>query len=497
MYTLGYDLGSSFVKAALLDTHTGRCLASASFPEQEMPILSPRPGWAEQHPDTWWQAIRQVTSLLGSRSPVPLASVGAIGISYQMHGLVLVDGHGRALRPSIIWCDSRATEIGRKAFAGIGERRCLDEMLNSPGNFTASKLRWVKESEPGIYAQAVRMLLPGDFIALRMTGECTTTVPGLSEGILWNFRDHAVASTLLGYYDIREDLIPRIVPSMGEQGRLTASAAAELGLKPGAVVSYRAGDQPNNALSLNVLEPGEVAATAGTSGVVYAVTDVLAFDPQSRINSFAHVNHERVSHRVGILLCINGTGIANSWVRRIASGASRSYDDMNEAAGIIPAGSNGLICLPFGNGAERMLGDRDIGAQISGLQFNVHGEAEMFRAVQEGVAFSFVYGLDIMKSLGTAPRVLRAGAANMFLSPVFRSTLAATAGVSIELFNTDGAQGSARGAALGAGGFSSPREAFAGLERIMTVEPPREHDRYREAYAAWHSSLIRKLPKEG
>jgi len=497
MYTLGYDLGSSFVKAALMDIGTGSCVASASFPDQEMLIHSSRPGWAEQDPASWWNAIRQVTARLASRSSVPLQSVGAIGISYQMHGLVLVDREGSSLRPSIIWCDSRATEIGRSAFSRIGERRCLGEMLNSPGNFTASKLRWVKENEPDVYGRAYKMLLPGDYIALRMTGEFTTTVSGLSEGILWNFPANTIAKTLMEAYGFRDDLVAQTVPSTGEQGRLTAPAAAELGLTPGTPVTYRAGDQPNNALSLSVLEPGEVAATAGTSGVVYAVTDTLASDPRSRINSFAHINHTPASPRVGILLCINGTGIANSWIRRIASGGALTYDEMNRAASGAPVGSRGIVCLPFGNGAERMLGDRDPGAHILGLNFNVHSAPELFRAVQEGVAFAFVYGIDLMRSLKTSPRILRAGAANMFLSPIFRSTLASTAGVSIELFNTDGAQGAARGAAIGAGAVSAASGAFRGLQRIASVEPDRETGPYRDAYAVWHDRLTSLFLKEG
>ncbi len=497
MYTLGYDLGSSFVKVALLDVQTGTCIASASFPDREMPISSPRPGWAEQDPASWWDAIRQVTSRLASLSPVPLTSVGAVGISYQMHGLVLVDRQGSPLRPSIIWCDSRATDIGRKAFSEIGEQRCLSEILNSPGNFTASKLRWVKEHEPAQYDRAFKMLLPGDFVALKMTGECTTTVTGLSEGMLWNFREHAVAHTLLGHYGLRDDLLARTVPCTGEQGHLTAGAAAELGLKPGTPVTYRAGDQPNNALSLSVLEPGEVAATAGTSGVVYAVTDALASDPRSRINSFAHVNHTKSTPRVGILLCINGTGIANSWIRKIVSGGSIPYDDMNRIAGGVPVGSKGVVCLPFGNGAERMLGDRDPGAHILGVNFNVHDDAALFRAVQEGVAFAFVYGINLMRTLNTSPRVLRAGAANMFLSPIFRTTLASTADVSIELFNTDGAQGAARGAAIGAGAVTPQDGAFRGLGRIASVDPESETGPYREAYAAWQDGLTRILSREG
>jgi xylulokinase len=489
MYTIGYDVGSSFVKVSILDVERGEVVAAASYPDTEMEILSPARGWAEQHPETWWDAVKQVTARAASQASIALGEIRAIGISYQMHGLVLVDKDGIPLRPSIIWCDSRATEIGRKAFNEIGQNVCLEELLNSPGNFTASKLRWVKENESSIYEKAFKALLPGDYIALRLTGEFKTTLSGLSEGILWNFRAHTLADRLMQYYRLRRELIADLVPSIGIQGSLTGSAARELGLKPGIPVSYRAGDQPNNALSLNVLEPGEIAATAGTSGVVYAVSGSLNCDPQSRINGFAHINHHQEAPHIGILLCINGTGISNSWIRKLIGDSSLTYDEMNRLASSVPIGSRGLTILPFGNGAERMFCDKDISALVFRLNFNVHSKPEVLRAIQEGVAFAFMYGLEIMRSLGIKPRVLRAGAANMFLSPVFCRTLASVAGVGIELYNTDGAQGAARAAAVGAQLVPSMKEAFKGLQRITTVDPDKNSDEYAQAYRLWLEPL--------
>ena len=387
----------------------------------------------------------------------------------------------------------RATEIGRAAFSAIGETVCLNEMLNSPGNFTASKLCWVRQNEPSVYERAYKMLLPGDYIALCLTGECRTTISGLSEGILWDFPRAQVAEKLLSHYRLRKDLLADLVPSIGLQGYVSASAARELGLKAGIPVSYRAGDQPNNALSLNVLEPGEIAATAGTSGVVYAVSGNLNCDPQSRINAFAHVNHRPDAPHVGILLCINGTGISNSWIRKLIGEPGLTYDEMNQAAERSPVGSKGLAILPFGNGAERMLGDRDIGAQVHHLNFNIHGKPEVLRAVQEGVAFSFKYGIDIMQSLKIQPGVLKAGAANMFLSPVFYKTMASVAGVMIELYNTDGAQGAARAAAVGAGIVPRLQDAFKGLAALRSIEPEANKDDYLEAYSRWLAPLKNSL----
>jgi xylulokinase len=493
MYAIGYDIGSSFVKGAIIDVENGTVVASASYPDHEMTIHSPVAGWAEQDPATWWEAIVGINKILSTRSKVSLQEIRAIGISYQMHGLVVVDRNGVPLRPSIIWCDSRATEIGRAAFSRIGEKACLHDMLNSPGNFTASKLKWVKENEPALYAKVYKALLPGDYAALRMTGEFKTTISGLSEGILWNFPAHSVAERVLNEYQLRPDLLGEIVPTMGLQGYLTASAAQELGLKTGIPVSYRAGDQPNNAFSLNVLEPGEIAATAGTSGVVYAVSGTFNCDPASRINAFAHVNHTPEKPHVGILLCINGTGISNSWIRKLAGDSGLTYNTMNEIAATAPVGSKGLTVLPFGNGAERMLGDRDLGAVIEHLNFNIHSKPHVLRAVQEGVAFAFKYGIEIMQSIGIQPSVMRAGEANMFLSPVFCRTVASVAGVTIELYNTDGAQGAARAAAVGAGLVPSAKEAFRGLACLRRVEPDAKRDEYVHAYRTWRKSLDRIL----
>ena len=482
MTLLGIDLGSSSVKVSLVDAESGRCLASAFAPKQEAPIMAARPGWAEQDPLDWWAYFRQaVSEVLTAAGPT---EISAIGISYQMHGLVCVDSGLRPLRPAIIWCDSRAVPYGSKAFSRIGAERCLDRMLNSPGNFTAAKLAWVKENEPDIYRRISKILLPGDWLAARLTGEVCTTASGLSEGILWDFKENAPSKDVLEALDLDGSLLARIVPTFGEQGRLTAEAAAELGLKAGIPVTYRAGDQPNNALSLGVLNPGEVAATAGTSGVVYGVSGEVCHDPLSRVNAFAHVNHSAADPRIGVLLCINGTGILNAWTRRNVAPEGLSYDDMSRLAAEVPAGSDGICILPFGNGAERMLENRAPGCSIHGLDFNRHSRAHIYRAVQEGIAFSFRYGMDIMAGMGISVSRIHAGAANMFLSPVFREALASVSGATIDLYDTDGAAGAARGAGIGAGIYKTPGEAFSTLGRISTTEPSHREE-YLEAYDNW------------
>lgn len=494
MYLLGFDIGSSSVKASLIDGQTGNCLSSAFYPKQEMKITALQPGWAEQEPAQWWENLKLALSDVLAESKVEPTSIDSIGISYQMHGLVVVDKNQQVLRPSIIWCDSRASVYGEKAFTEMGEKQCLASLLNSPGNFTASKLKWVKENEPELYAQIDKIMLPGDYIAMKLSGEIKTTASGLSEGILWDFKQNSVAESLLDYYGFERSFIPEIVPTFSVQGVVSAQAAAELGLAEGTKISYRAGDQPNNALSLNVLNPGEIATTAGTSGVVYGVSGEVKYDPFSRVNTFAHVNHTSQANRLGVLLCINGTGILNSWLNKYVGNKAYSYEEMNRRASEVAIGSQGLSILPFGNGSERVLRNKNIGAQISGLGFNTHTEAHLFRAAQEGIVFSFRYGMEIMEEIGIKAQVIRAGKANMFLSPIFRETLSGVSGATIELYNTDGSIGAARGAGIGSGYYASAQEAFASLKKLDTVTPDTtKKAQYEEAYQNWKLLLEKAM----
>lgn len=489
MLLLGIDLGSSSIKASVIDGETGKNLSSEFYPKEEMKIIARRPGWAEQDPEEWWVSLKHAIAGCTEKLGKLKNDIGAIGISYQMHGLVIVDKDKKVIRPSIIWCDSRAVNFGERAFNVLGREFCLSHLLNSPGNFTAAKLAWVKENEPQFYSRIHKIMLPGDYIAMRLTGETVTSFTGLSEGIFWDFENNRVSRELMDYFGFNNDFLPEAVSSFSNQGKLKADIASELGLNRDIPVSYRAGDQPNNALSLNVLEPGEVAATAGTSGVIYGVTDRKKHDPQSRVNTFLHVNHSAENQRLGVLLCINGTGILNSWLKRL-SGNNLTYNDMNDQAGNVPTGSDGLSILPFGNGAERMLMNRDAGCRIMGLDFNRHTKSHLFRAGQEGIAFSFRYGLDIMKETGINPRVIRAGEANMFLSPVFREALSNITGTVIHLYNTDGSAGAARGAGIGCGYYKSFKDAFAGLKAVGVTEPDRlKNSAYEEAYLRWKEFL--------
>ncbi len=493
MYLLGYDIGSSSVKAALVDAATGVCVASDFFPKNEAPIKALRQGWAEQDPENWWKYLKEATASVLKESGADPKDIKAIGISYQMHGLVAIDKEHRVLRDAIIWCDSRGVPYGEKAFNELGADVCLPRLLNSPGNFTAAKLRWLKEEEPEIFEKIYKVMLPGDYIAMRLTGEICTNPEGLSEYMLWDFKDNTPATFLMEYYGYEPSMFPEVKPTFSEQGRLTENAAKELGLAPGTPVTYRAGDQPNNALSLNVFNPGEVASTAGTSGVVYGINGTVDYDPRSRVNNFAHVNHSAEQTRIGVMTCISGTGILNTWIKRNVAPEGISYADMNELAAKVPVGSQGVVILPFGNGAERVLENRQIECSFHGINFNIHNRNHIIRAAQEGIVFSFMYGMEIMESIGMKINRIHAGKANMFLSPIFRETLASVSGATIDLVDTDGAAGAAKGAGIGAGIYKDNNEAFGSLKVLEVIEPAADRTPYLEAYARWKSILAREL----
>ncbi|MBQ9186352.1 MAG: carbohydrate kinase [Prevotella sp.] len=492
-YLLGLDVGSSSVKASLVSVDSGKCVATAFFPESEAPIMAVKAGWAEQDPQMWWDNAKLAVRKIMAEAGAAPDDVKAIGISYQMHGLVCVDKQLNVLRPAIIWCDSRAVPYGERAFRDLGAEQCLSHLLNSPGNFTAAKLAWVKENEPETYAKIHKIMLPGDYIAMRLSGTANTTVSGLSEGMFWDFKNNRVADFLMRYYGFDDSLIADIVPTFSVQSEVSSEAAAEMGLKAGTPITYRGGDQPNNALSLNVLNPGEIAATAGTSGVVYGVLGEVNYDKQSRVNTFAHVNHTAGQTRLGVLLCINGTGILNAWVHRNIT-PDVSYAAMNDLAATVPIGSEGVTIIPFGNGAERVLENKETGCSISGLNFNKHSKAHLVRAAQEGIVFSFCYGMEIMQQMGMDIRKIHAGKANMFLSPLFRNTLAGVSGATIELYDTDGSVGAAKGAGIGAGIYKDHGEAFATLDKLEVIEPDaHNHAAYQAAYTHWKEMLNKTL----
>ncbi len=493
MYLLGYDIGSSSIKVALVEVESNSMVAFAQYPDTEMEIISSQAGWAEQHPETWWNNLCQATRKLLQSTNIDPQEVSGIGIAYQMHGLVLVDEHQQVLRPSIIWCDSRAVQIGNKAYSNLGADRCLPHLLNSPGNFTASKLKWVKDHEPELFEKVYKLMLPGDYIAMRLTGEIRTTVSGLSEGMFWDFKNNQIADFLLEYYEIDSRTIPEIVPTFSNQGSLKNDVANLLGLRPGIPIGYRAGDQPNNAMSLNVLKPGEVAATGGTSGVVFGVVDRPVYDPQLRVNSFAHVNHQTDHPSIGVLLCINGAGIQYSWMKQHLAAEVTTYQDMERLASEVPVNSEGLRVIPFGNGSERMLGNKNVGSQVINLQLNRHGASHMYRATLEGIAFSFAYGIEVLKEMGLSVEVMKVGNDNLFQSPVFSTTVASLVNSEIQVMETTGAVGAAKAAGIAAGAYKSIDEALGATRIVEIFTAATDRESYLQGFAHWKTDLERLI----
>lgn len=494
MYFLGIDLGSSSVKVALVDSASGRSAGLVQVPDEEMSMQSPQKGWAEQDPETWWELVCQGIDKVRSQTGISPDQIWGVGIAYQMHGLVVVDQNGAPLRPSIIWCDSRAVEIGQEAYEDLGSDYCDTHLLNAPGNFTASKLKWVQRHEPDTYARVYKMMLPGDYIAYRLSGVINTTISGLSEGILWDFKKDQVSEELLAHLGIAPGLIPDLVDTFGEQSWVSAKGASESGLQEGTPILYRAGDQPNNALSLNVFQPGEVAATGGTSGVVYAIRDSPDMHETTRVNHFAHVNYQKGKQKViGTLLCINGTGIQYRWL--LNNLAVTSYQEMNQLASQVGVGSDGVRLIPFGNGAERMLDNREVGAHILHLDLNRHSRAHLCRAALEGIAFSFAYGIEIMMADGLAAKVLRAGNDNLFQADLFATTLATLIDMEIEIYETTGAVGAARACILRDGDYNS-FSSYMQNDYIKTISPLPEKGAYQEAYAHWKNELEFILQKQ-
>lgn len=490
MLLLGIDVGTSSIKVSVIDSADGQTLATAQYPEAETEILSLQSGWAEQSPDLWWENVQKAILICNEQKKYNPIDISAIGIAYQMHGLVIVDESQNSLRNSIIWCDSRAVDIGEQALQSLGEEKALASLLNSPGNFTAAKLAWVKQNEPQVYAKIKKVLLPGDYIAMKLTGEITTSISALSEGIFWDFKSNCLSKDVMDYFGFDNSLIPEIRPVFSTHGQVKKAVAAHLGLQSGIPITYKSGDQPNNALSLNVTQPGEVAATAGTSGVIYGITDQLLCDNQSRVNTFANVNHTLTTQRLGVLLCINGTGSMYRWTKNLF-GSGMDYTTMNHAAKKVPAGSDGLYVLPFGNGAERMLGNKIVGAHLQSIDLNIHTPAHVFSAVQEGIAFSFRYGLDILRENGMRPSIIRAGKTNLFRSDLFSQTFVDITGVPVELFDSDGSSGACIGAGIGLGIYKTPEEAFHHQKPVKVIEPSGQN--LEDTYEHWKKLLQLQL----
>lgn len=488
MIGIGYDIGSSFIKAALVDVKTGNPILRARVPEVEIPMQAQQQGWAEQDPNLWWEYLCKATQKLLAEAHIKADQISSIGISYQMHGLVLVDRDLNPLRKSIIWCDSRATPYGDKAFEKLGKTYCKDHLLNSPGNFTASKLAWVIENEPDLYNKTYKLMLPGDFLATKLSGVPQTTITGLSEGIFWDFKNDETSTSLFDYYQINQSLVPEIVDNFKLQATVSHSGAKATGLIAGTPITYRAGDQPNNAYTLGARSTGDVVATGGTSGVVYALTDRLSGEELTKVNTFAHINYQPKQKMFGKLLNLNGAGIQYRWLHQLMG--QMSYQKLNQMAAKAPIGSNGLKVFPFGNGAERILDNKIVNGHISNINFNIHDNNHLARATLEGIAFALIYGIEMLKNDGVVIENLKVGNDNLFLSDIFSKTIADTLGISIQMLEATGAEGAAKAGIAGEKGGQNNHK----IHINKTIEPnPQSKNQSIDSFKNWKKQLINKI----
>lgn len=472
MAFLGIDVGTSSVKVSIVG-EDGVILASATAPaSSERAINSPNPNWAEQNPEDWWEDAQQAILNLPLEARL---QVEAIGIAYQMHGLVLVDSQFQPVRPSIIWCDGRNIQESQILAESLGLDALENRLLNKPGTLTLAKLAWVAEHEPETLAKAHTFGLPGDFIAYKLTGEWSTTKSGYSEMVGWDFG--ASIPFEEGFRKAGWKLpLPEARPNLEEGAPIQKVIAEKLGLPPSARVTYRAGDQPNNAFGLGVLQQGETAISAGTSGVLYGIGDSSP-GLHEGINRFLHVNSQ-----IGVLMCLNGVGSALAFARRTWF-QNQSYEALSELA----SQANPENCpyfFPFGNGAERILSERAFSG-FTELDFNRHNLPELARSVFEGIAFAYRLGSEKMEKAGCLSKVVNGTESGLLKSSFFAQLLANELQVELILSEGDGSTAAARGAALG---IKKILPKPAPLKRYLPTSPA-NHERFSH----WHKILEKFL----
>jgi xylulokinase len=492
---LGLDIGTTGAKALLID-ESGAVRASATV---DYPLLTPRRLWSEQHPADWWRATCAACRSVLQAARVSGEAVAGIGLTGQMHGLVLLDARGEVLRPAILWNDQRT---GSQCEA-ITNRLGLPTLLQRTGNavlpgFTAPKLVWVRENEPDAYRRATKFLLPKDFIRYRLAGEFATDVADASGTSLFDVPARAWSTPMFDDLDLPLAWAPRCVESSAVTGAVSASAAAETGLAAGTRVVGGAGDQAAQALGMGLAHEGPVSATLGTSGVVFAATQRPLIDARGRLHSFCHAAPE-TWHVMGVMLSAGGS---LRWFRDTlgdlerAEAAARGVDPyglLTLLAAPIPPGCEGLLFLPYLSGERTPHVDPHARGAFVGLTLR-HTKGHLVRAVMEGVAFGLRDSLQLIREAGISPTELRVSGGGA-RSPLWRAILADVMQVPVATMNVT--EGAAYGAALlagvGAGVFPTVDDACARTTAIVErIEPDptnaalydHTHARYARLYPA-------------
>ncbi len=475
---LGLDVGTSGARCVAID-ETGRLLAEAA---SEYPLHSPRPGWSEQDPEDWWEASRTVLGRVALKVGQDVAGIGLTG---QMHGAVFLDGADAIIRPALLWNDQRTQEQCDEITRLVGR----DELIRIAGNpaltgFQAPKLLWLREEEPRAYARMRRLLLPKDYIRLRLTGQAATDVSDASGTLLLDLRSRSWSDEILGTLEIPRRWLPEVFEGPEASGGVLAGVAGELGLRPGIPVAAGGGDNAAGAVGSGIIAGGLASCSIGTSGVLFAHSDALRLDPSGRLHAFCHAVPNRY-HLMGVSLSAGGS---LRWWRDILGNAT--YEEMGLLAAQAPPGSEGLVFVPYLTGERSPHLDPLARGAFFGLSSR-HSAAHLTRAVMEGVAFSLRDSLDLMKELGEAPTQVRVtgGGAR---SDLWRQVLADV--FDCRIVRTASDQGPAFGAALlasvAAGVHTNVEEACAGIElRADADDPDPARARIYAEYHAVYRSL--------
>jgi xylulokinase len=495
MNLLGIDVGTGGTRAVLIN-ESGQIIASSTI--EHAPFASPETGWAEQDPRDWWRASSAaVREVLGGNNVRP-EEIAAVGLSGQMHGAVLLDERDQVLRPAIIWCDQRSEAQCSALTQAIGAKRLIELTCNPAlTGFTLPKIMWVREFEPDLWQLVRSVLLPKDYVRLKLTGDKATDVADASGTLLLDVAGRKWSQEMLAASEIKESLLPRVYESQEVTGSISTTAAAETGLLKGTPVVAGAGDQAAGAIGMGIVTPGSVSATIGTSGVVFAATNTPSLDPQGRVHTFCHAIPERW-HVMGVT---QGAGLSLRWFRDqfgVVSNEGDPYGSLTKEAARVPSGANKLLWAPYLMGERTPHLDPNARAALVGLTAS-HKRAHIVRAILEGVAFSLRDTFEIFKEMRVPVETVRLGGGGA-RSPLWRQIQADIYGRVVEIVEAE--EGAAYGVALlagvAAGLWSSVDHACDAVVRTREHIVPdpnsaktldRQYQSYRKLYPALHSIL--------
>jgi len=480
MWFLGMDVGTGGTRAVVVDSE-GRLISGAS--SEHAPFRAEHPGWAEQDPEDWWRAAQEAIRGALAAAPEPRQPIGALALTGQMHGAVMLDEDGGVLRPALIWCDTRTQPECDWLTERIGYERLIELTCNPAlPNFTLTKLLWVKTHQPEIFARIRHVMCPKDYVRYRLTGEFAIDVQEASGTLLLDVTHRRWSQPVAEAAGISESWLPRVFESPEICARISESGAAATGLKAGTPVAAGAGDQGAGAVGMGILRPGSVSATIGTSGVVFAATAEPTKDPKGRLHTFCHAV-PGVWHVMGVT---QSAGLSLRWLRDTFF-AGCSYDALSEAAAKVPAGSEGLAWAPYLLGERTPHLDPEVRAAFTGIGMQ-HTAAHFTRAVLEGVAYSLQDTFTLFAELGIPVSGIRLGGGGA-RGGLWRNIQAGVYGHAVEILTAEegGAFGCALMAGVGAGHWSSLDEACGvAIEVAQRIRPEAaEAAAYKTGYASW------------